>query len=621
MHVASCAYWRSHVASERCRTTVSALNCGPGWPSTHRRRSRSRRHPTTPRSCASGSARCTRAGGSASTGPSSTAGAARRRRRSRSTTRSWRAPVRRRLLGRAGVTLVGPTLMAHGTERAARPLDAADPRRRRRVVPVVQRARTPAAISPRLSTRAEQERRRVPRDRPEGLVVVRDASPTWASRWCAPIPTRPPHKGISMLAIPMDAPGVDVRPLRQITGEHEFNEVFFDDVEVPVEQSHRPRERGLARREHDARQRARARRSSGRSRCCTKLAIDALVAGVRARGRARRPARAPAARAVVDRRRDLPPAQRAHARPARARRGDRRGVEPREVVLGRRSSQRLVRDRGRGARPGVAARSRRTVGARACSSTRANSIMGGTSEIQRNIIGERAARTAAGAEDDVRHRPARSRRSGALRARAGIPHDVWTRLRAEAPVARVEAPGYEPFWAVTKHADIMQIASQPRAVLERARDHARARRARRRCRRPEILVMLDPPRHGPMRRVVSARFTPNAVRARQRRRRAHRAPTSSTTRRPRGDGGECDFVERIAAPFPLAVIAWILGVPERRLGTAVPLDQRDHRQGRSRVPPAGRVARPDDEAGARRAARVLRSTSIEARRPNRRTIS
>src|SRR5689334_1790260 len=45
----------------------------------------------------------------------------------------------------------------------------------------------------------------------------------------------PPHKGISMLAIPMDAKGVDIRPLRQITGDCEFNEVFLDDVEIPVE--------------------------------------------------------------------------------------------------------------------------------------------------------------------------------------------------------------------------------------------------------------------------------------------------------------------------------------------------------------------------------------------------
>ena len=48
-------------------------------------------------------------------------------------------------------------------------------------------------------------------------------------------PSAAPHKGISMLAIPMDAPGVEVRPLRQMTGDREFNEVFLDDVEVPVE--------------------------------------------------------------------------------------------------------------------------------------------------------------------------------------------------------------------------------------------------------------------------------------------------------------------------------------------------------------------------------------------------
>ena len=38
-----------------------------------------------------------------------------------------------------------------------------------------------------------------------------------------------------MLAVPMGAEGVEVRPIRQITGEREFNEVFLDEVEVPVE--------------------------------------------------------------------------------------------------------------------------------------------------------------------------------------------------------------------------------------------------------------------------------------------------------------------------------------------------------------------------------------------------
>ena len=42
----------------------------------------------------------------------------------------------------------------------------------------------------------------------------------------------PKHKGLTMFIVPMDAEGVTIRGLRQISGEAEFNEVFFDDVEV-----------------------------------------------------------------------------------------------------------------------------------------------------------------------------------------------------------------------------------------------------------------------------------------------------------------------------------------------------------------------------------------------------
>jgi alkylation response protein AidB-like acyl-CoA dehydrogenase len=48
-------------------------------------------------------------------------------------------------------------------------------------------------------------------------------------------PDVPKHKGLTMFIVPMDAEGVTVRGLRQISGEAEFNEVFFDDVRVPPE--------------------------------------------------------------------------------------------------------------------------------------------------------------------------------------------------------------------------------------------------------------------------------------------------------------------------------------------------------------------------------------------------
>jgi alkylation response protein AidB-like acyl-CoA dehydrogenase len=135
--------------------------------------------------------------------------------------------------GRAGVSLVGPTLMAHGTGE-----------QRSRWMPRIlagddiwcQLFSEPGAGSDlaSLSTKAAK--------RDHHYVLT--GQKVWSSHaevadWGIALvrtdPAAPRTKGISMLAVPMSANGIDVRPLRQMTGESEFNEVFLDEVEVPVE--------------------------------------------------------------------------------------------------------------------------------------------------------------------------------------------------------------------------------------------------------------------------------------------------------------------------------------------------------------------------------------------------
>src|SRR5438445_5145580 len=143
----------------------------------------------------------------------------------------------------------------------------------------------------------------------------------------------------------------------------------------------------------------------------------------------------------------------------------------------------------------------------------------------------------------------------------GYPHDVWTRLRAEAPLARLEPPGFEPFWAVTKHADVQYIAKDP--LRFSSAGGITLRRAGAPLPPPtEILVLQDPPKHGPMRRVANPSFTPRGVRAR-------RDDIDAIAVQILDDALqdiEIDFVDRIAAPFPLAVIAAVLGAPRSDVG-------------------------------------------------------
>ena len=52
---------------------------------------------------------------------------------------------------------------------------------------------------------------------------------------CRTDPDAPPHKGMSELIVPMDTPGIDVLPIKDASGDAHFNEVFFDNVEIPAD--------------------------------------------------------------------------------------------------------------------------------------------------------------------------------------------------------------------------------------------------------------------------------------------------------------------------------------------------------------------------------------------------
>ena len=125
-------------------------------------------------------------------------------------------------------------------------------------------------------------------------------------------------------------------------------------------------------------------------------------------------------------------------------------------------------------------------------------------------------------------------------ARAGYPHEVWTRLRAEAPVARFAPTGYLPFWAITKHADIVKISAQPlRFSSAQGITLARARRAADAAAGDDRPARSAEARPGAPGR--DGRFTPRAVRA-KRPDIERIAVEILDARRPTATSGEFDFV-------------------------------------------------------------------------------
>jgi len=284
--------------------------------------------------------------------------------------------------GRGGVTLVGPTLMACGTEE----------QRARWMGRILigddvwcQLFSEPGAGSDLagLSTRAEKR----------GDVYVVTGQKVWSTYaqfadWGIALvrtdAAAPKTKGISMLAIPMTAEGVDVRPLRQMTGESEFNEVFLDDVEVPVENLIGPENAGW----RVANTTLANERGGGfiwKQQVRQEEAVELLWKTCAGAGLLGDPlVRQRLAKARID----VEIFRLHNARTlARLARGEELGAESSLVKLfWAGASQRLYETACDLLGPEVLLATGEW--ANGLLATRANSIMGGTSEIQRNIIGE-----------------------------------------------------------------------------------------------------------------------------------------------------------------------------------------------------------------------------------------
>jgi cytochrome P450 len=145
----------------------------------------------------------------------------------------------------------------------------------------------------------------------------------------------------------------------------------------------------------------------------------------------------------------------------------------------------------------------------------------------------------------------------------GYPHAEWSLLRREAPVYWYDRNEGTPFWAITKHEDITFVGKRPDLFLSNPmlvipfEPEPEGEAA---FRPPDTLISMDNPLHRKHRKLISGRFTPRALG------KIHQdiddiAREIVDSLLEEGDEGECDFVEKVAAPLPIAVIAWLLGVP------------------------------------------------------------
>lgn len=141
----------------------------------------------------------------------------------------------------------------------------------------------------------------------------------------------------------------------------------------------------------------------------------------------------------------------------------------------------------------------------------------------------------------------------------GTPHELFARMRAEAPVRWNPLSDGTGCWCVTKHADVSTVSrdtetfSSFRAGIFLHPDQVIPLDLTR-----NLLLYMDPPQHTKYRLILQKAFTPNTVRALED---AIRARVVKTIDKFVADG-EADIVDDLAVPIPLGVLTELMGVPE-----------------------------------------------------------
>ena len=141
----------------------------------------------------------------------------------------------------------------------------------------------------------------------------------------------------------------------------------------------------------------------------------------------------------------------------------------------------------------------------------------------------------------------------------GPPHELYATLRAERPVHWNRTRGDQGFWVLTRHADVAAASKDPEtfssyeAGIFLDPDRVTPLELNR-----NLLLYKDPPEHTKYRRILQTAFVPHTVNRMEGwiRRRVTRVLDEVI------EAGACDFVEQVAVPVPLGVLAELMGLPD-----------------------------------------------------------